>query len=221
MKFAVMYVLVLWVLSLTFATIAHGQNIYVENNSSSLSDTAIHDALPAFQAAANLDFSPIWHESTNLRLGQPPNGGEYISIEDSSDFPGALGYHSVTDNGIPYAKVFMEGSWQITFTHELWEMLVDPYINTVYKARRFWLTEVADPIEANQFAYTRSSLSNEPVFISDFVYPSWYRLGGKPPFDFTRHIKISFQILCDGYATFWNFNIAEWQNKIARPCIQS
>ena len=213
------YVIALWAAALIIAAVAKAQTIYVENNSTALTTSALQDALPAFQAATNQDFYPIWHQTTNLVLGVPLPGGEYISIENASDVPGALGYHSVADNGTPYAKVFMESaSWQVTFTHELWEMLADPYINTVVKARRFWLVEVGDPVEADRFSYSRPSASGQPVFISDFVYPSWYRLNGKAPFDFTRKVKIPFQILCDGYATFWNFNIANWQNRNARPC---
>src|SRR5437870_277353 len=152
------YVIALWAAALIIAAVAKAQTIYVENNSSTLTNSALQDALPVFQAATNLDFSPIWHQSTILRLGNPPPGEESISIENASDVPGALGYHSVADNGIPYAKVFMESaSWQVTFTHELWEMLADPYINTVVKARRFWLVEVGDPVEADRFAYTRLS----------------------------------------------------------------
>ena len=58
-----------------------------------------------------------------------------ISVTDNPDQAGALGYHELTSRGTPLGKVFAGldlqsgGSWTVTLSHELLEMLADPWIN--------------------------------------------------------------------------------------------
>ena len=63
-----------------------------------------------------------------------PDGGQII-ITDNPDQAGALGYHELTSAGAPLGKVFAKldldsgTSWTVTLSHELLEMLADPWIN--------------------------------------------------------------------------------------------
>ena len=60
-----------------------------------------------------------------------------LIILDDSDQADALGYHELTAAGLPLGKVFAGSdiadgaSWQVTASHELLEMLIDPQINAV------------------------------------------------------------------------------------------
>lgn len=70
-------------------------------------------------------------------------GSWWLGIFDDSDVPGALGYHDVTNEGLPLGKVFAgtdikyEANWTVALSHELLEMLADPEIDlTVFAQPR-------------------------------------------------------------------------------------
>lgn len=191
--------------------------IYVENTSTEVTDAQLAAALPAFQAAVSEDFAPVWGVDAQLVLGgTPPDGAEVMYVVDHTDVPGALGYHWV-DNGAPYGVVAAKDSdqfegalaWQYTFTHELFEMLADPFgIRRLHSRKthcapaRTWLAEVADPVESDRYGYYRVGGDGMLVGISDFITKRWY--GGKGPYDFQHHLKYAGQILDGGYASYWD-----------------
>jgi hypothetical protein len=94
-------------------------------------------------------------------------------------------------------------SWQGVLTHELFELLADPYVNRLVLGPRLWLVEVADPVESDAFNYPRTAADGSLVPISDFVTPAWYSKSARGPFDFRRHVKKRGQVLVDGYASYW------------------
>jgi hypothetical protein len=195
-------------LALVFAPAALGADIYV-NNDSSLTDTAIADALPAYQRALDEDFAPIWPEARGSKLifGEAPKGAWSVRLVDETDCFFCAGYHDVKD-GVPYAVVSRD-DWQTTLTHEVWEMLVNPYIerSAIVKGKRSsrkYALETADPVEGDQFAYQRESASGVAVSISDFVTPAWFRRGSRGPWDFTRNTKRPLQILEEGYQLWFH-----------------
>lgn len=206
---------------LMFATAAKaepGLTVYIKNDSSTVSDAALANALPAFQAAVSRDFAPYWSVDAKLVVTDtPPEGGWVIDLLDYTDSPGALGYHDGSKDLTPYARVFAatsreyKCSWQSVLTHELFEMLADPWIDHFAQGWHLWLIEVADPVEDAQFDYFRRGADGKRVRISDFVTPAWYRrIAKRGPFDFGRHVKRKGQVLEGGYASFltgdtWNF----------------
>jgi hypothetical protein len=202
------------VLALALAPAAGAADIYVSNNSS-LPNAEITDALPVYQEALDQDFAPVWREAQGSRLifGQPPAGAWRINIVDETDCFFCAGYHNVQE-GVPYAVVSDDEDWQITFTHELWELLVNPNVDRSATVKgklrnrkrvvRKYALETADPVEGDQFAYVRPSASGQPVHISDFVTPSWFRRGSKGPWDFEAKTKRALQILEDGYQLYFH-----------------
>jgi hypothetical protein len=113
------------------------------------------------------------------------------------------GYHDL-DNGMPYAVVSTLDNWHITFSHELWEILVNPYLDRVAVVKpkaltRVFALETADPVEGERFVYVRPSASGKPVQISDFVTPAWFIRSSEGPWDFTNATKRPLQLLEDGY----------------------
>jgi hypothetical protein len=190
--------------ALVFASPAAAASIYVTNDSS-LPDTEIADAMPAFQRALDQDFAPNWREArgSELFLGEAPPGAWEIRIVDTPECWFCSGYHDL-DNGVPYAVVSTLDDWQATFSHELWEILVNPYLDRVAIVKpkaltRVYALETADPVEGERSVYVRPSASGKAVQISDFVTPAWFRRDSEGPWDFTRATKRPFQLLEDGY----------------------
>ena len=204
-------------------TDAPGLTIYVRNTSTLVSDAQIANALPAFQQALTNDFAPVWH--VNATLVQIPEGqsapvGWQITVEDNSDQPGAAGYHQIGPGDNPAGFVFASaGDWQLTFTHELWEMLVDPHIDRVSTptlgiGTKFYAFEVADPVEDGQYAFYLPGADGTPVEISDFVTERWFDGQGGGPMDFMQHCRHAHKLLTNGYIAVYD---GSWHDIFANP----
>jgi len=186
--------------------------IAVVNRSTVVKDDDVAKLTVALQRQVTRDFAPVWGCPADLRFvpgGKDPGPGEWwLVVLDNSDQAGALGYHQMTNAGLPislaFAKSAMEAksNWTVTVSHELLEMLADPNINlTVFDqgpiGARLYAYEVCDPCEADQFGY-----EIDGFLLSDFVYPTWFEYFWKPgsaQFDQTRHITKPFELLTGGY----------------------
>lgn len=194
------------------------QTIYVQNLSSFVSDAEVLNALPAFAAATHKDFAPIWHIDANLvfvRRGDIPKGAESITLVDKGNVPGALAYHEMV-NGAADSIVFAGTSkyfgfsWTVGFTHELWEMLVEPpagtgAVDTVQDGGGLvWAKEIADPVESDADGYNRPGANGKPIRISDFITEKWFGAAVNGPFDFMDHIQAPEKVDKGGYAQWWS-----------------
>jgi hypothetical protein len=188
-------------------------DISVINRSTLIQDSEIMVAMEALQAQVTNDFAPVWGVDAQLTLvpegGNPKPNTWWLVILDTSDQAGALGYHDLTQEGLPLGKVFAQSdldagtSWTVTASHELLEMLVDPDINlTVFvqpsaTAGTLYAYEVCDACEADGYGYTIGK-----TLVSDFVYPAWFESFRTPhstKFDRQGKITQPFQLLSGGY----------------------
>ena len=191
--------------------------VYVRNESTIISNTAIRRALPAFQDAVVKDFAPVW--DVNVRLvfigrNMPAKSAWRITIQNSPACIGCYGYHEYVDGivrGFVGTDTF-SGNWQVTFTHELFEIMVDPYVSPdgagvrgVLVGTDWYVQETADPVEAERFAYLRRGIK-----ISDFVTPEWFDATSDGPWDFKRHTTRPLQILFGGYQIVWRAGTWVW-----------
>jgi hypothetical protein len=113
--------------------------IAITNASTCLTDSQVEAAIPALQHQVSLDFNAYWDLDCQLSFlpeGEALTPGWWqISVTDDPDQAGALGYHEMTSRGTPLGKVFARldpqsgASWTVTLSHELLEMLADPWIN--------------------------------------------------------------------------------------------
>ncbi len=192
--------------------------VSVINSSTVLTDAQVKPVVDALQTQVHRDFAPPWGVDADLTFvptgGQPAAGTWWLSILDDSDQAGALGYHDVTNDGLPLGKAFagsdlkMGYVWSVTTSHELLEMLGDPEINlTVFDQPTadkgtLYAYEVCDACEADQFGYKIGE-----VLVSDFVYPAWFESSRKPgsaQFDFQKMINKPFELLKGGYIGAFN-----------------
>jgi hypothetical protein len=159
------------------------------------------------------DFARVWGIDADLTFvphgGTPDPGTWWLVILDTSDAAGALGYHDLTEEGLPLGKVFAQSDlvsgyeWTVTASHELLEMLGDPDINLTAFVESsksggiLYAYEVCDACEADQYGY-----EIDGILVSDFVYPAWFesfRTKGSTQFDYQKRIKEPFGLLPGGY----------------------
>jgi hypothetical protein len=190
---------VVLVTGLVLAATCAAQDVYIRSLTPVISVKTVKTKLPGFQRGVQ-DYLRWWGGGpVTLRYGTAPawSGAYQMTISPSvSVF--YSGYHSIGPFG-PYARVFTDvggPEWQVTLTHELFEMLADPYIVRSARADRLYLVEVADPVEA----YWYYRLGN--VAISDFVGPDWYT--GGHYFDFMHLVTKPHQLLRGGYVSYWD-----------------
>jgi hypothetical protein len=81
-------------------------------------------------------FTPVWGTPAKLvKTTTFRKGAWAMAFLDDADVANALGYHDLTPDGLPLAKVFVKSTLavrqkvSVTACHELAEMLVDPAIN--------------------------------------------------------------------------------------------
>src|SRR5919201_3584017 len=134
----------------------------------------------ALQRQASRDFGPIWAVNATVdafpRLEDVPVGYWPMVVETDIDTPGAAGVHEDKD-GQPFALIAMSDSWSLTASHEMLEMLADPFGKRIIAGRSpkrgqgrvEFLVEVCDPCEADEFAYTVND-----VLVSDFYTPHFF-----------------------------------------------
>jgi len=91
----------------------------------------------------------------------------------------SIGYHFVDDR-IPHMVVFAAISeqagvpWTMTFSHELLEMVTDPYADTAIFDRDRYELEVCDPVQFQAYPI-------EGIWVSNFVLPEWFDSPTGPP----------------------------------------
>jgi len=192
-------------------------HVAIWNRSTVLSDAQVQAAVPAFQTAVSRDFAPAWKTDAMLafvpKAGAPDPSSWIIQILDDSTVKGALGYHDVTGRNAPEAFVFARTdqqyglNWQVTLTHELFEMLLDPlavsciFDQSTDTTGRLIPYEACDAVEADSLGY-----SIGPTRISDFILPAWFDTSLAPnseKFDFCGHLPGPLTVAPGGYLSIY------------------
>jgi hypothetical protein len=174
----------------------------------------------ALQRQATRDFAPIWKVCATVdafpRLEDVPIGYWPMVVETDIDVPGAAGIHLDKD-GQPFALIAMSDSWSLTASHEMLEMLADPFGDRLIagkspkrdQGRVEFLVEVCDPSEAAEFAYTVND-----ILVSDFYTPHYFDPLHSPAtrYSYTDAVERPRQVLRGGYLS-WHDPISDhwWQ----------
>lgn len=187
--------------------------IGVFNESTVIPDAEVIQWIIAVQHQIRYDWASIWGYDADViwqPKGSPPRAGMWhVVVLDDADQAGALGYHDITPEGLPLAKVFAKttltynGKPSVTFSHEVLEMLADPDINLVAmgtdanSGAKFYAYEVCDAVEADNLGYDING-----VTVSDFVTPAWFesfRAPNSTQFSFKKNVTAPFQLAAGGY----------------------
>ncbi len=188
----------------------------------------VHSAAIALNLQVTRDLPQFWPVSASVTyLPNPkkiPAGIWPVQLVKSLP-PGEGGFHS-DKHKQPYSKVIAsktDPTWTIDASHEILEMLVDPYGNRMQSSVAIevvkgkiedgtgqfgYLVEACDPCEDNSYAYTING-----VAVSDFITPHYYDPLVTPGtrYSFTGAIKGPRQILPGGYISWVNTEKDEWQ----------
>ena len=168
-------------------------------------DVPLPRLVRALQTFLDRHFVPVWGTPARLHVTRKFHKGWWaLGFFETERGAAAEGYHDLTPDGLPFARVFMRDTLEngdlvsVTASHELAEMLVDPAINMeVAKSENvLYDYEVADPVEEETFMV-------KGVAMSDFVYPAWFEPFRKPrstQFDHCDKVHRPFQIMRSGYA---------------------
>lgn len=148
---------------------------------------------------------------------EPPADAWQLVILDDTDQADALGYHTTTPEGHPLGRVFVRTvtemglNWTVTASHELIEMLVDPWaVLAVDLGDGTWVAwEACDPVEADAYGYLING-----VAVSDFITPAWFTPGAAGPYDYRGHLHRPLALLPGGYAAVQRDG--EWTNVMAQ-----
>jgi hypothetical protein len=188
----------------------------------------IHSAAIALNLQVTRDLPQFWPvTATVFYLPNPkkiPAGVWPVQLVKTLP-PDEGGFHS-DKHKQPYAKVIASAedtTWTIDVSHEILEMLVDPYGNRMQSSVAIeivggkiqdgtgqfgYLVEACDPCEDNSYAYTINGIA-----VSDFITPHFYDPMVTPGtrYSFTGAIKGPRQILPGGYISWVNAQKDEWQ----------
>jgi hypothetical protein len=188
----------------------------------------IHSAAIALNLQVTRDLPQFWPvTATVFYLPNPkkiPAGVWPVQLVKTLP-PDEGGFHS-DKHKQPYAKVIAtteDTTWTIDASHEILEMLVDPYGNRMQSSVAIeivggkiqdgtgqfgYLVEACDPCEDNSYAYTINGIA-----VSDFITPHFYDPMVTPGtrYSFTGAIKGPRQILPGGYISWVNAQKDEWQ----------
>jgi len=185
----------------------HFEKLQIINEYERLMDSEVVKAVTAVQKQIRRDFSRFWHVGNpTLEIVDGPHKLNHklpwVVILDNTDHAGALGYHDMTKEHMPVGKVFAGSdqrygmNWNVTFSHEILELLADPQINRVVEGpnHHMYAVEVCDACEDDSYAYDIDGTK-----VSDFVTPAWFGMDKSTTYDFQKHIHKPFELLRGGY----------------------
>ena len=174
----------------------------------------------ALQKQVTENLAPAWGVQASVTAANGSGNGKVgvWPIRITSDVPqGALGVH-LDKSGHPYAVIEPGQDWSVTASHELLEMLIDPYGSRLATAPSIdpaangrtvhYLVEVGDPVETREYLI-------DGVKVSDFVLRDFYHPSVQPgdKYDELEQVRQPFQVLQGGYISWYDPADQRWHQK--------
>ena len=130
----------------------------------------------------------------------------FYFVDDIPEAPGALAYHDVDKNGVPYGKIGVgttlnaNESVSSAASHEAVELQCDIYCASwSFSGRLHSLvaTEACDPVQSDTY---KIPVSGASVLVSNFVTPYYFTdIPGDQSLDYLGTLKESFGMSSGGY----------------------
>lgn len=193
-------------------------NVAVFSKTSRIGYDALVAATAAIQIQVHDHLKPAWGKDAILTAFKSekdvPTGYWKVWIQDELEYD-VYGYHAVDNNNVPFAKLRYSDAWTVVLSHELVEMLVNPYVDFVLSSEVFedgegeeeLLVEVADPAQDNRNGYLVNGIK-----VSDFYLPSYFNVSGTTltgKYSYTGAITQPKELLEGGYYSF-KTRLGEW-----------
>ncbi len=173
----------------------------------------------ALQKQVTRDFGPIWGVQASIaayaRLEDVPLDYWPIVISDNLDRPEAAGYHE-DELGQPCALVRLTDDWSVTASHEMLEMLADPWGRHLVAGqsprrpdeRVKFLVEVSDPC-------SNESYKVNGIAVSDFYTPRFFDpvATSSVRYSYKGSITEPRQVLKGGYLTWHDPASRKWWHR--------
>lgn len=184
-------------------------------NRSCLADADVSAGVAALRRQLREHLAPAWQVEAEIEIGAAPGRWTVLLRDRDSEL---AGYHEVTAEGLPLAIIAIRPEreaqdWVHAASHELMEMLVDPDINLVALERpdgrgRLFAREICDPTAAYEDGYEL-----EGRWVSNFVYPAWFRPegSGEPrQVDHRGLLRHPFEVRPGGYTAVFHAESGTW-----------
>lgn len=188
-----------------------------------ITDAMVRAYINAQRVQLDRDFAPIWGSSADCLFipdgaTVPPGVWQCVFLDTTGDAQ-ALGFHDLTNDGMPIMKIgvgddLQDGlSFTVTASHEVLECLVDPEINnTIPVGPLQYAREVADCCEDDSFSYNINGIS-----MSAFATPKWFdpdATEGPFTFPIIPEINAPFALGTGGYIGILENGV--WTQKLAQ-----
>jgi hypothetical protein len=184
----------------------------VVNESTLMPPDAAFKAVSACAEQIRLHVAPQWAMVPAIVIYCPdersvPASADRLTILDQADEPYVVGYHRVTPEGRPFARVFVRRilnhagelltdtlSVSSVISHEVCEWFVDPFLNLWADGPRGqYAVEICDPVDIDVYEI-------DGVSVSNFVTKQFFN--PKPPpgaaFDHMRKLTRPFSVSTGG-----------------------
>jgi len=185
---------------------------------SDITPSQLAKASAAFQKQVMRDVRPVWNLLATVdafpALEDVPIGYWPVIVRNDIGFAGAAGIH-LDEDGQPFALVQYSTSWTLTASHEILEMLADPFGNHLVagdsikadQGRVEYLVEVCDPSEDAAFSYRVNG-----VMVSDFYTASFFDpiLAAGVRYSFSGAITKPREVLRGGYLSWHDPVTRHW-----------
>jgi hypothetical protein len=203
--------------------------VALTNESTVTTDAELNVIARAVAKQVRYHFAPAWGQNASvvsIPKGQtPPSADIIVHVKDTSDQPGALGYHD--DTSVVEAFVFAKTDAQygallsVTISHEIVELLADPDCQRGEQwTNGYWYAlETGDPVEADADGYVitvkdAAGVSHD-VTVSNFILPAWFKAGSPGPYDHGHLLTKPLQVRPGGYVSVWR-GTGSWTQYQAR-----
>ncbi len=175
----------------------------------------------AVQKQVTDDFGPLWDVKATVdpfaTVVDVPLGYWPVVVRDDIGL-NIAGAHTADAQDKPFALVTFRDDWPLSVSHEVLEMLADPWGKEYLTGPSLrpgqgtveYLVEVCDPCQGGAFG-----CSVNGVVLSDFVLPGYYKAFGPGRYSFAGNVSAPRAVLSGGYVTWRDPVTGMWTQYLA------
>lgn len=192
------------------------RRVHLTDETGTVDQAELEAVAEALQIQVTRDLGPEWGVKAKVTVGKPTKTAWMLRIVDPSQLPEGAGGVHLDHHGLPYAIVEPGKDWTIAASHELVEMMVDPFGRKMVTAPSIdpkaggrpvhYLVEVGDPVEV--YGYKING-----VTVSDFVLQDYYHPAMGEQLDHLSRLTKPFQVPKGCYISWYDPADSRWHQK--------